>query len=77
MIGFDEADETLQGIKDGHVFGTVVQNPYEYGRQSVTLLSGLARGKTLAEMGVPEDGFINIPARKIQCRPMSTLFGPS
>ncbi len=65
VIGFDEADETLQGIKDGHIFGTVVQNPYEYGRQSVTLLAGLARGKTLAEIGVPEDGFINIPARKI------------
>ena len=66
VIGFDEADETLQGIKDGHVFGTTVQNPYEYGRQSVTLLAGLARGKTLAEMSVPEDGFINIPARNIQ-----------
>ncbi len=66
VIGFDEADETLQGIKDGTVHGTVVQNPFEYGRQSVILLAGLARGKTLADLGVPEDGFVNIPARQIR-----------
>lgn len=66
VIGFDEADETLQGIKDGYVHGTVVQNPYEYGRQSVILLSGLAQGKTLADLNVPEDGFIDIPARQIR-----------
>ena len=66
VIGFDEADETLQGIKDGTVYGTVVQNPFEYGRQSVTILAGLARGKTLIELGVPEDGFVNIPARQIR-----------
>ena len=35
-------------------------------RQSVILLSGLARGKSLADMGVPEDGFLNIPARQIR-----------
>jgi len=66
VIGFDEADETLQGIEDGTVHGTVVQNPFEYGRQSVTLLAGLARGKSLADMNVPEDGFVNIPARQIR-----------
>lgn len=66
VIGFDEADETLQGIKDGTVYGTVVQNPFEYGRQSVTVLAGLARGQTLAELGVPDDGFVNIPARQIR-----------
>ncbi len=66
VIGFDEADETLQAIKDGYVHGTVVQNPYEYGRQSVILLHGLATGKSLAEMKVPADQFINIPARQIR-----------
>lgn len=66
VIGFDEADETLQGIKDGYVVGTVVQNPYEYGRQAIILIDGLAHGKTLEEMNVPADRFINIPARKIR-----------
>ncbi len=62
IIGFDEDDATLQGIIDGHVHGTVVQNPYQYGYQSVQLLSELAKGKS---DGVPADKFINVPARKI------------
>ena len=66
VISFDEADETLQGIIDGTVAGTVVQNPFEYGRMSVKILAGLARGKTLAELGVPESGFVDIPARAIE-----------
>lgn len=66
VIGFDEGDETLQGIQDGYVHGTVVQNPFEYGRQSVILLAGLERGKSLTEMGMPESKFMSIPARQIR-----------
>ncbi len=66
VIAFDEADETLQGIVDGTVSGTIVQNPFEYGRQSVRILAGLARGKTLSELGVPESNFVDIPARTIE-----------
>jgi len=63
IVAFDEEDGTLQGIVDGHIHGTVVQNPYEYGYQSMTLLAALARGNT---DGVPEDRFMNIPARQIR-----------
>ena len=66
VIAFDEADETLQGITDGTVYGTVVQNPFEYGRQSVKILAGLARGQSLEDLGVPESGFLNIEARQIR-----------
>jgi ribose transport system substrate-binding protein len=66
VVAFDEADETLQGIVDGHVYGTVVQNPFEYGRQSVRVLAGLSRGQSLADLGIPEDGFLNIEARNIR-----------
>ena len=44
LVAFDEADETLQAIKDGICHGTVVQNPYMYGMESVRVLSALARG---------------------------------
>ena len=63
IVAFDEEDGTLQGIVDGHIHGTVVQNPYEYGYQSMKLLAELARGNT---EGVPEDRFMNIPARQIR-----------
>ena len=66
VIGFDEADETLQGIKDGTVHGTVVQNPFEYGRRSVLVLAGLLRGQSLDQLGVPENGFLEIPERQIR-----------
>lgn len=63
VVAFDEDDETLQGIEDGVVYGTVVQNPYMYGYQSVKLLAELARG---LKSSIPPDGFMNIPARKIK-----------
>jgi ribose transport system substrate-binding protein len=63
VIAFDEADETLQGIKDGTVHGTVVQNPYEYGYRSIEVLAALESGKTDV---IPENKFIDIPARKIR-----------
>ncbi len=62
IIGFDEADETLRGIHDGEIFGTVVQNPYRYGTESVRILAGLARGDRSV---LPGGGFLNIPTRKI------------
>lgn len=63
VIGFDEADATLQGILDGTVHGTVVQNPYEYGYQSVATLAQLAQGNRSV---IPEDQFILVPARQIR-----------
>jgi len=62
IFSFDEADETLQGIKDGTVAGTIVQNPYEYGFQSIKLLKDILAGNTAV---VPQDKFIDIPARRV------------
>ena len=62
VIAFDEEDDTLQGIKDGLIQGTIVQNPYKYGFESVRVLSSLARGD---ESVIPESKFIDIPARSI------------
>jgi len=62
ICAFDESDPTLQGIVDGEVHGTVVQDPYRYGYESVRILAGLARGE---ENVLPEGGFLNIDARKI------------
>lgn len=63
IVAFDEEAASLQGIQDGDIYGTVVQNPYKYGYESVRVLAALARGD---ESVIPEDGFINIPARQIR-----------
>ena len=62
VAAFDEADQTLQGIKEGSVIGTVVQDPYEYGYQSVRILSELLKGNNEV---IPESKFIDIVARAV------------
>jgi ribose transport system substrate-binding protein len=44
IICFDEEDETLQGVKDGAINATVVQQPYEFGHQGITLMAKYLRG---------------------------------
>ena len=63
IIGFDENSQTLQGIKDGIVQGTVVQDPYEYGYASIKVMRDILMEDPTA---VPEDKFIDIPARTIR-----------
>jgi ribose transport system substrate-binding protein len=69
IVAFDENEETLQGIKDGHIVGTVVQNPYEFGYQAVKILAALARGddsifqKLRDEKKIDAQGRIFVPHR--------------
>lgn len=44
IVCFDEAKETLDGIKDGAIFGSIAQQPFEYGYQAVQLLAKLLKG---------------------------------
>src|SRR5271154_1051043 len=38
IVCFDDEADTLAGIASGDIFGTVVQNPFEFGKQSVKLM---------------------------------------
>lgn len=44
IVAFDEEDETLSGIKDGAIYATVVQQPFEFGYQSMSLLAKILDG---------------------------------
>jgi len=44
IIAFDEEDETLRGIKDGAIYATVVQQPFEFGYQSIALMEKYLNG---------------------------------
>ena len=63
MIAFDEQEETLAAIQAGHVHGTVVQNPYQYGYESVRVLAALSRGDRSV---IPVGGFQNIQGRQVR-----------
>ena len=68
VVGIAENPATLQGIVDGEIHGTVVQNPYEYARKSLELLSKLVREPDAQKRQglLPAGGFIDIPARSIR-----------
>lgn len=46
IVGFDENLNTLRAIAAGEIEGTVVQDPYNYGYESVKILAAEARGDT-------------------------------
>lgn len=62
LIGFDENDLTLQAIKDGTCAGTVVQNPYMYGYESVRVMKKLLDGE---DDVIPESKYLDIAPRTI------------
>ena len=44
IVAFDENFQTLEAIQSDEIVGTVVQNPYMFGYESIKILAGLARG---------------------------------
>jgi len=52
IIAFDEEDETLAGVKDGAIYGTVVQQPYEFGYQAIKMMAATLGGD---RSGIPAD----------------------
>ena len=62
IVCFDEEEEALQGVTDGHVAGTIVQQPYEFGYQSVKVLVALARGDRSV---IPDNQQIFVPVMTI------------
>jgi ribose transport system substrate-binding protein len=63
IVAFDEDDETLTGVKSGAIVGTVVQQPYEFGYQSVMLLEKALTGD---RSGIPPGHQVFIPTKVIR-----------
>ena len=51
IVCFDENDETLQGVGVGDIYGTVVQQPYEFGKQAITKMAQHLAGDKTALAG--------------------------
>ena len=63
IIAFDEDDETLTGVKSGAIAGTVVQQPYDFGYQSIVLLAKALGGD---RSGIPANRQLFIPTKVIR-----------
>ena len=44
IVAFDEEDPTLAGIKEGAIYATVVQQPFEFGYRSMELMAKYLNG---------------------------------
>jgi ribose transport system substrate-binding protein len=63
IVGFDEDLATLSGIAEGAIHGTVVQDPYHYGFESVRILAGLSKGDQTV---LPPEGRMLLQERLIR-----------
>lgn len=63
IIAFDEEDETLAGVKDGSIFATVVQQPYEFGYQAMKLMRQYKQGD---QSGIPAGKQVFVPTLVIK-----------
>lgn len=62
IVCTDEEEETVQGVKDGAIYATIVQQPFEFGYQSVKVMVDTIRGKKDA---IPSNKQILIPTQAI------------
>lgn len=61
VFGFDGLEESLQAIEAGHIEGTVVQQPFEFGYQSMKVLKALSEGQPAPG----KDGLVDIPVQVV------------
>jgi ribose transport system substrate-binding protein len=61
IVCFDDEADTLAGIASGDIYGTIVQNPFEFGKQSVTRME-----KYLLGDKTQLNGKMFIPTRDIK-----------
>jgi len=62
IVAFDQEEDTMTGIKDGTIAGTIVQQPYQFGYASVMLLDQLAKGN---KSGIPANKLDIVPTQVI------------
>lgn len=63
IVCFDEEDETLAGVKNGAIYATVVQQPFEFGYQSVKLMAQILNGD---KSGIPANKQVIVPTLVIK-----------
>jgi ribose transport system substrate-binding protein len=63
IVAFDEEDETLAGVRDGAIYATVVQQPYEFGYQAIKMMAQALKGD---RSGIPADKKVIVPTLVIK-----------
>lgn len=64
IVCFDDDDDTLAGIASGDIYGTIVQQPYEFGKQSIERMDKYLRGDK-SQLSFP-NGKMFVPTQAIK-----------
>ncbi|RYG28802.1 ABC transporter substrate-binding protein, partial [bacterium] len=62
IVCFDEEVDTLQGIEDGFIDATIVQQPYEFGYEAIKAMAAIKKGDNSV---VPENKMKIIPTKAV------------
>ena len=66
-VTFDEATKTLEAIDAGEIYGTIAQNPYKFGYDSMALMRELfVEKKTASEAGVPSNKILYVDTQVLR-----------
>jgi len=63
IVAFDEEDPTLGGIKEGAIYATVVQQPFEFGYKSMQLMAKILDGD---RSEIPASKQIFVPTKAVK-----------
>jgi ribose transport system substrate-binding protein len=63
IIAFDEEDETLSGIRDGAIYATIVQQPFEFGFRSIEMMAKILNGD---KSQIPASKQIFVPTKAVK-----------
>jgi len=63
IVTFDEEDATLAGVKEGAIVGTVVQQPFEFGYQAITMMAKVIKGDSSS---IPPSKQVFVPTKVIR-----------
>jgi ribose transport system substrate-binding protein len=72
VVGFDEDEQTLQAVREGSVFATVVQQPYGFTKDAVFRMARILRGD---RSKIPADKKAIFPTRVVDQENVEKFWG--
>ena len=63
IVAFDEEDPTLEGVREGSIYATVVQQPFEFGYRSIEVMTKYLNGDKSV---IPASKQIFVPTKAIK-----------
>jgi ribose transport system substrate-binding protein len=63
IVAFDEEDETLAGVRDGAIYATIVQQPFEFGYRAMKIMAQALAGD---RSGIPPNKQVFVETKIIK-----------